>query len=128
MSWSQILLRWAHNRFCWYSFSCEKQLQKASHVKNNISETGRVSTWALFVSPLTLWTSISLFSYLLHIDIYVTFATFYVIKINQNRMWSQEYMTVIYLWEDYDMFSTKIGIYFWQKVVYDCFHKFQRQI
>ena len=47
---------------------------------------------------------------------------------DQNRLWSQEYMTVIYLWEDYDTFSTKIRIYFWQKVVSDCFYKFQRRI
>ena len=39
---------------------------------------------------------------------------------NQNHLWSQEYLTVRKFWEDYDMFSTNIGIYVWQEVVRDC--------
>ena len=65
-------------------------------------------------------TFIPLFSYFLYIHIYLIFAIFSLTKMNQNRLWSQEYLTVRYFWEDRDMFCTKIGTYFWQETVCDC--------
>ena len=81
------------------SFSRKKQHQRnRSYV--------RLSTLCLELSSLYF------LIFYTFIYIYMIFATFNFTKMNPNCLWSQEHLTVRYLWEDCDIFSTKIGICF----------------